>query len=81
MDGVTIECNIADGNSSAIGNSGILNLNDGTIITKNTAQRYSAIENSMLGVVNIHDGVHIFNNHEGQQPGEPVHSEGILNME
>ena len=81
MNDVTIEGNIADGNSSAIGNSGILNLNDGTTITKNTAQRYSAIENSMLGVVNIHDGVHIFNNRDEQQPGEPVHSEGILNIE
>jgi hypothetical protein len=81
MNDVTIEGNIADGNSSAIANSGILNLNDGTTITKNTAQRYSAIENSMLGVVNIHDGVHVFNNHDEQQPGESVHSEGILNME
>lgn len=81
MNDVIVEGNLADGNSSAIGNSGIVNLNEGTIITRNTAKNHSAIENSEPGIINIHDGVHIFNNQDEHQPGRPIYSKGILNME
>jgi hypothetical protein len=79
MDDVIIADNRADDNSSAIGNSGIFNLKEGTVITRNTAKNYSAIDNSELGIVNIQEGVHIFNNHDEHQPCRPIHSEGILN--
>jgi hypothetical protein len=80
MNYVTIEGNLAEGNSSAIGNSGVLDLNEGTIITRNTAKNHSAIENSKPGVINIQEDTRVFNNRDEQQPGGPIHSEGILNM-
>jgi hypothetical protein len=63
----------------AIGNSGIFNLKEGTVITRNTAKNYSAIDNSEHGIVNIQEGVHMFNNHDEPQPCRPIHSKGILN--
>ena len=79
MDDVIIADNRADDNSSAISNSGIFNLKEGAVITRNTAKNYSAIGNSELGIVNIQEGGCIFNNHDEHQPCRPIHSEGILN--
>ena len=59
----------ADGNSSAIGNAGKLNLNEGTIITRNTAKRYSAIDNSISGTLSMAKDAHIFNNYYVGKPG------------
>ena len=81
LNDVIIEGNRADDNNGAIGNSGTLNLNEGTIITNNTARNQSAIENLDIGTVNIHAGVHIFDNHDEQQQGRSVHSGGIMNMD
>jgi hypothetical protein len=81
MNEVTIEGNTAEGNSSAIGNAGTLNLNEGTIITRNTAKRYSAIDNSMSGILSMAKDAHIFNNYDVGKPGESIHSKGTLNID
>ncbi len=80
VDDTSIEDNIADGNSSAIGNSGVLDVKGGTIITRNTAQNHSAIDNSNVWAITVHDGVHISDNRDVRKPGRPIHSEGIMNQ-
>ena len=81
MNGVTLEGNIADGEVGAISNAGELNLNAGTVITKNTAKRYSVLENLASGTININKDVRIHSNIDAQRPFRPIHSEGVLNMD
>ena len=81
MNGVTLEGNIADDEYGAIENAGKLNLNEGTVIAKNTARRYSGLYSSESGVVNINKNVSIYDNVDKQQPPQSIHSEGILNMD
>ena|GEM_PF-5865500 len=78
---VTIEDNIADGNIGAIGSAGKLNLGKGTVITRNIAKVNSALNNTESGMVNMSMGAHIYDNHDKQQPYQPVHIEGALNID
>ena len=80
MNDVIIEGNIADDDHGAIENAGKLNLNEGTVITRNTAKRYSALYSPESGVVNINKNANIYDNVDKQQPSQSIHSEGILNM-
>ena len=80
MNDVIIEGNIADDDYGAIENAGKLNLNEGTVIARNTARRYSALYSPESGVVNVSKNANIYDNVDKQQPSQPVHSEGILNM-
>jgi hypothetical protein len=79
MNDVVLEDNIADGSMGAIVSAGKLNLNEGTIITKNTAKRYSALDNEKSGIVNMSTGANIYDNYDKQQPYHPVYSLGTLN--
>ncbi len=81
MNDVIIEGNIADDDYGAIKNAGKLNLNEGTVIAKNTARRYSGLYSSESGAVNINKNAHIYDNVDKQQPPQSIHSEGILNMD
>ena len=81
MNDVIIEGNIADDDFGAIANAGKLNLNEGTVIAKNTARRYSGLYSSESGVVNINKNANIYDNVDKQQPPQSIHSEGILNMD
>ena len=80
MNDVIIEGNIADDDYGAIENAGKLNLNEGTVIARNTARRYSGLYSPESGVVNINKNAHIYDNVDKQQPPQSIHSEGILNM-
>ena len=82
MSDVIIEGNIVDqGECGAIKNAGKLNLNKGTVITKNSARQYSALFNTNTGVVNISKDVVIIDNHDDLQPSQPIHNDGILNQD
>jgi hypothetical protein len=81
MNDVTFDGNIADGDIGAIVSAGKLNLNAGTVITRNSAKRYSALYSPESGIVHISKNADIYDNYDKQQPFQPVHSEGILNME
>jgi hypothetical protein len=80
IDDVSIEDNIADVNSNAISNAGILDLNGSAIITRNTAKNHSAVDNAYCGTITIHKDVHISDNRNVHKPGRPIHSEGIMNQ-
>jgi len=76
MDDVSISNNQVEGECGAISNSGILSLKN-VRIYGNTADNYSAIQNSIYGIVNLGKDVRIFDNNAPQE----VHSEGILNLD
>jgi hypothetical protein len=81
MTDVIIKGNTADyGEAGAIRNAGKLNLNKGTVITKNSARRYSALLNTKTGVVNINKDAYIGDNYDKLQLGETIHNDGILNQ-
>ena len=78
MNDVIIEGNTADGGECCIiKNEGTLNLNKGTVITKNRARQYSALFNTNTGVVNISKDVVIANNDDELQPSQTIHNEGV----
>jgi hypothetical protein len=82
MNDVIIEGNTADGGECCtIKNEGRLDLNQGTMIIKNSARQYSALFNTNTGVLNIGKDVVIVDNHDKQQPSRAIHSEGILNLD
>jgi len=81
MNDVVLKDNHADGEIGAIESAGKLNLKADTVITRNSAKRYSALKGLKSGVTNIGKYADIHDNTDMQQPYQPIHSEGILNMD
>ena len=77
MNDVPFEGNIADGDVGAIENTGTLNLNEGTVITRNTAKRYSALYSPESGIVIKGNGIRMYDNHD-DNPNDSICIEGIL---
>lgn len=77
MNDVIIEGNIADNYHGAIENAGKLNLNEGMVITRNTAKRYSALYSPGSGIVIKGKGIRMYDNHD-DNPNDSICIEGIL---
>jgi hypothetical protein len=78
MNDVTFDGNIADGDIGAIENTGKLHMNKGVVITRNAANKYSALDNSKSGTLNVRARPYIFDNRDKEE-GKSVHGEGTLN--
>ena len=74
---MTFEDNIADDSIGAIENAGELNMKAGTVITRNSAKRYSALYSPESGIVIKGKGVRMYDNHD-DNPNDSICIEGIL---
>jgi hypothetical protein len=77
MEDVTFEGNIADGDYGAIANSGTLNVGRDVVISRNTANRYSAFYNLETGIMNMRSKLHMLDN-RCKEGCESFRSDGII---